>query len=276
MASLTECSVQKPGNVGPLRDFPDLGYGDFIVSSILLGSETSLVANGKKSFGQGILDYALSAKRDIGTNVHLGTAILLMPLAQAAASQSLPVSEEKLRQNLSTVLRSAGQHDSEMVCRAIKETSPSGLQDPCFRDSPVSTLVDMIRDKNLSYLQWMALGAEKDDVAKETVESYPRCFMGAKMLGLRGVKKNVLPLFLHLLSQNPDTLITGTRGRAVAEEISALAKKAISFPVGQGSMDSVALKSLEEYCEAVDANPGTTADMVCASIYIALLTGGKL
>ena len=47
-SAMLECSVDKPGNVGPSHDFDDTSYGDYILSSLMLGEVAGYVESIQK------------------------------------------------------------------------------------------------------------------------------------------------------------------------------------------------------------------------------------
>jgi triphosphoribosyl-dephospho-CoA synthase len=85
-------------------------------------------------------------------------------------------------------------------------------------------------------------------------------------------RKAVVETFLRLLAAVPDTLIARKRGLAAAERVSAGAARVVATG---GARAGAALEafdaSLREDGNAL--NPGTTADLVTAVLFVALLEG---
>ena len=274
LAALLECSVDKPGNVGPSRDFQDTRLSDFFVSALILGEECDKVASGKKGFGQGVYDFVSESLNAISVNAHLGTSILFMPVAMSTRDSALPMDLDALKNRLEWVLEDAGWMESYMVCKAIRAMSPGGLSDPSFYEPSVGELLDDIGANRTSYLCWMSLGREFDGVARETVEGYPMVFRGAeKLMSEDRVRDGVLELYIDILADNPDTLVLGKNGEAVARMVSDMARKALRCSCQEAFVEYVG--ELDTYCAEHSANPGTTADIVGAAIYVALLAGGR-
>ncbi len=84
--------------------------------------------------------------------------------------------------------------------------------------------------------------------------------------------------FLTILAAVPDTLIARKNGKAVAEDVSRRAAGVLSSgggtsPRGRARLDQLA-RDLGD--EAHRLNPGTTADLVAASLFVFLTEGGLL
>ncbi len=268
--------MDKPGNIGPGQDFSDTTYSDFLVSIHIIGKHAELVSLGKETFGEGILGYVRESLEELGMNAHLGTALLLMPLTKTASGLTLPTSTNILRERLRSVLDEAGEAESILVCRAIKEMSPAGLRDPYFVQTSIEEMAKSIEKEGIAYREWMNRGADLDGVAKETTEGYPRVFRYAESMLLKGaIRKNILSTYLEILSEGMDTLVLGTRGEEVAGRICAMAHGALKARSTAVGTFEDRVQELNRYCVEEDANPGTTADLVAASIYVALLCGGR-
>jgi triphosphoribosyl-dephospho-CoA synthase len=80
---------------------------------------------------------------------------------------------------------------------------------------------------------------------------------------------------LNLLARHPDSLIIRKRGQAVAEEGSARAAQVLALGWPHDSAGRVALEELDRWLRADGRrrNPGTTADLVTASLFAALREG---
>ena len=119
----------------------------------------------------------------------------------------------------------------------------------------------------------MAAAAERDSVASEYATGYALTFDLGRPALARALGDGLAPraatveVFLRLLAAVPDTLIARKRGRAAAAEVSAGAARVLA---GQGTPEAFDA-SLRQDGNAL--NPGTTADLVTAVLFIALLEG---
>ncbi len=85
------------------------------------------------------------------------------------------------------------------------------------------------------------------------------------MVSIYGLNDGVVRTFLEALAEVPDSLISAKFGRERALEVSSLAVDAL--------LDSTLNKAREMDCELNnrDMNPGSTADLIAASLFISLL-----
>lgn len=261
LACVLEVSADKPGNITPRHDFADTSYEDMLRSAIALGPE--LGRAGERGVGETVLA-AVRATRDVaGANTNLGIALLLAPLARAAL----------IGQEVGEVLRALTRADAEAAYAAIRSAGAGGLDTPVehdVRDAPTVTLREA-----------MIAAAERDSIAAEYASDFSVTFgLGLPALsraldaGL-GPRAVAVELFLGLLAERPDTLIARKRGRAGAERVSAdagrvLAAGGVRTTAGREAMAQFDA-SLRRDGNAL--NPGTTADLVTAVLFAALLEG---
>jgi triphosphoribosyl-dephospho-CoA synthase len=80
---------------------------------------------------------------------------------------------------------------------------------------------------------------------------------------------------LHLLANHPDSLIARKLGRAVAEEAARRARTVLGAGWPHEPAARTALADLDDWLRADDhrRNPGTTADLVTACLFVALREG---
>jgi triphosphoribosyl-dephospho-CoA synthase len=127
----------------------------------------------------------------------------------------------------------------------------------------------------------MATAAGRDSIASEYVTDYALTFetgipalVAALGDGL-GVREAIVELALRLLDVAPDTLIARRRGAAAAARVSAgardvLAAGGVRTAAGRRTLRSFDA-SLREPGNAL--NPGTTADLVTATVFVGVLEG---
>jgi triphosphoribosyl-dephospho-CoA synthase len=160
------------------------------------------------------------------------------------------------------------------VYAAIRRAAPGGLghadtQD--VADEPTITLLDAMR-----------LAADRDGIAHEYATGFEVTFgTGAPALDrARGAGLSwddaIVETFLTLLAARPDTHVARRSGAALAADISQQARKALASG-GVGS--SAGRRAIEEMDRRMrdsrnTANPGTTADLTAAAIFVVLLGGG--
>lgn len=260
---MLEVAAPKPGNVSRYHDFGDTRFEDFLLSAVAIGA--ALGAAGETGVGETVLRAVRDTRHWVGVNTNLGIILLLAPLARAAAGDAGP-----LRSRLARVLATLTVADAQAVYAAIRLADPGGLgrvdaQD--VREEPAVTLRDA-----------MALAAERDTIAREYVTDYDVTF-GLAVPALRRVRAcglgwpaAALESYLRVLAEVPDTLIARKRGPVAARAVSERARQVL----GAGEAGS------PERARAADAfdselrgdanrlNPGATADLVAAALFVAL------
>jgi triphosphoribosyl-dephospho-CoA synthase len=127
----------------------------------------------------------------------------------------------------------------------------------------------------------MASAAGRDAIASEYVTDFALTFetgipalVAALGDGL-AVRDAIVELALRLLDAAPDTLIARKRGAAAAARVSAGARDVL----GAGGVRTAAgRRALEDFDASLRQpdnalNPGTTADLVTATLFAALVEG---
>jgi triphosphoribosyl-dephospho-CoA synthase len=267
LACVLEASAEKPGNITPRHDFADTSYEDMLRSGIALGPELARAA--ERGVGETVLAGVQATRRVAGANTNLGIALLLAPLARAA----LTGGGGSLRAGVGDVLGALTLDDAVAAYEAIRLAGAGGLDEPVEHDVRAAPTVGL-RDA-------MAAAAERDSVAAEYAFGFALTFdLGLPALrralddGLRA-RPAIVEAFLALLAALPDTLVARKRGRAAAERVSARAAAVVD---AGGVRTEAGRAALADFDAALRAdgnalNPGTTADLVTAVLFVALLEG---
>jgi triphosphoribosyl-dephospho-CoA synthase len=283
IACLLEVSAPKPGNVNRLYDFADLHFEDFLLSAAAIGP--AMGAAGKFSVGRTILRAIQDTRQVVSTNTNLGIVLLLAPLAKAAARLDTgqkvtthPKDKLKLlREKLKEILFGLTVEDAQQVYAAIRLAQAGAL-------GQVSE-GDVAEEPEISLLEAMALAQERDAIAREYVSGYAISFEIGYPALVEAYHKSgdltqaIVQAYLTILSQVPDTLIARKRGIEMAKQVSlwsadALAAGGVLTPQGQEQIANLDRRLREGGNHSL--NPGTTADLTCAAIFIFLVCGEDL
>jgi triphosphoribosyl-dephospho-CoA synthase len=258
LACVLEASAEKPGNITPRHDFADTSYEDMLRSAVALGPELGRAA--ERGVGDTVLAAVRATQRVAGANTNLGIALLLAPLARAALLGGV-----SLRERTEEVLHGLTLDDARGAYAAIRAAGAGGLDETVehdVRDEPTLALRDA-----------MAAAAERDSVAAEYATGFALTFERGLPALTRALDAGLGPrpatvrLFLELLAAVPDTLIARKRGPCAAEQVSADAARVLAGRASVEAFDA----SLRRDGNAL--NPGTTADLVTAVLFVALLDG---
>jgi triphosphoribosyl-dephospho-CoA synthase len=264
-ACLLEASAAKPGNVSPGHDFHDTRFEDFVLSALAIGP--ALARAPEAGVGATVLDAMRDTRRVVSVNTNLGIVLLLAPLACAASSPE----GGTLRSRLSSVLAGLTVADAQAVHAAIRLVNPGGLGEAEAEDvrlEPTRTLRET-----------MGLAAQRDTIAREYVTDYDVTFRIAlpalrreRAAGL-GWVPGALEAYLETLAEVPDTLIGRKEGPPAARAVSARAREVLSSGFAS-SLERIRAQEAfdtELRSRGNRLNPGTTADVVAAALFVAML-----
>jgi triphosphoribosyl-dephospho-CoA synthase len=264
VACIWEATARKPGNVHRFRDFDDATYPDFLLSAAALAPV--LAAAPGRRVGATVLEGVRATRRVVRSNTNLGIVLLLAPLA------AVPEGED-LRTGLNHVLAGLDVEDTRQVYEAIRLAAPGGLgrvPEQDVRDEPTQPL-----------RQVMALAAGRDLVARQYANGFAEVFDDGVPALLTGLERSgslegaIIWGHLHLLARHPDTLIARKRGPAEAAEAAARAGAVLAAQWPHDRAGWAALADLDAWlrAEGHQRNPGATADLVTACLFVLLREG---
>jgi triphosphoribosyl-dephospho-CoA synthase len=259
-ACIWEATARKAGNVHPERDFADLTYLDFLVSADAIAPALAE----DLPVGERVLQAIRETRKVVATNTNLGIVLLLAPLA--AVPQETP-----LRPGVEAVLRYLDVADSRAVFEAIRLAVPGGIgevETQDVRDEPTLPLRDI-----------MALAQDRDLIARQYANGFADVFdLGVPALlgGLRrghDLETAIQGCHLHWLATLPDSLILRKRGRAEADEACRRARAVLKSGWPGTNRDAYVSFDVWLRGDGHARNPGTSADLVAACLFVALREG---
>jgi triphosphoribosyl-dephospho-CoA synthase len=264
IACMLEVSARKPGNVHRFRDFEDSTYLDFLLSAAAIAEPMDRA----REWGVGltVLRAVEATRRIVETNTNLGMVLLLAPLAAIEGGKDL-------RQGVAEVVGAATVDDARYVYRAIRLARPGGLgrvPEQDVADEPTVTLLDAMR-----------LAADRDLVARQYANGFADVFevalpaLRSALAGGRPLETAIVAAHLALLAERRDTLIGRKRGPAEADEASRRATEVLhaGWPDTPEGHDRWAAFDAWLRAEGSARNPGATADLITAALFIALGDG---
>jgi triphosphoribosyl-dephospho-CoA synthase len=266
LACLLEVSAPKPGNVSPDRHFHDTRYEDFLASAVAIGP--ALAGAAQHPVGATIRIAVDATLRWTRSNTNLGIVLLLVPIARAALS-----SGGTLRERLSRVLHETTVEDASEVYAAIRRARPGGLGE--------SATEDVAGPPSVTLQQAMALAADRDAIAREYVTDFALTFETG-VPALRAARREGLAwtdaavdAYLALLDKAVDTHIARKLGSDEARKVSSRAREIRDAGGARSEEGRNRLAALD--AELRDPrnrrNPGTTADLTCAALFVVILEG---
>jgi triphosphoribosyl-dephospho-CoA synthase len=267
LACLLEVSAPKPGNVSPGRHFADLRYEDFLASAVAIGEP--MAGAGERGVGSTVRLAIEATAKLTRSNTNLGIVLLFAPLARAAA-----LAGTSLHHALKQVLDRTTVEDAREAYVAIRQARPGGLDRAESQDvstEPTITLVDVMR-----------LAAHRDTIASEYATGFEVTFRTA-VPALERARRDGLPwddavveTFLTLLAAVPDTHIARRSGVALAADVTERAHQVLAAGGVRSEGGRRAIEDMDRGLRDArnSGNPGTTADLTAAAIFVVLLGGG--
>lgn len=259
-ACILDVATFKPGNVSFRYAFADMSAVDFLLSAAAIAP---ILDNAPlRRIGDTILDCIRATRRVTSVNTNLGIVLLLAPLASVQPQLDL-------RGGIMRALVRLDVADARTAYEAIRLANPGGLG--TVPDQDVSG------EPSVNLREAMGLAADRDLVARQYVNDFKEVFEGVEILReeLRApvvFPWPVLKTYLRLLATHPDSLIARKFGVETAREAMRRARLVFgtSYPSG---VDTDALRELQDWLSqprSSPRNPGTTADLLTASLFVAL------
>jgi triphosphoribosyl-dephospho-CoA synthase len=253
-----EVRARKPGNVHPEASFTGTRAQHFLESAAAIREPLT----SGLTVGEAILAAVRATKNAVGQNTNLGIILLLAPLAAAP-----------LREGVRGILSTLTIADAEATFRAIRLAAPGGLGDAAEQDVQSAPTVTL--------LEAMALAADRDRIARQYTTGFEDVFefgvphLAAGFDRFQSVEAAIIDTHLAWLAAAPDSLIVRKNGPAVAEDVRRRAE-AVQDLGGIGTETGLrAVQAFDAHLrsDGNKLNPGTTADLIAASLFAALCDG---
>jgi triphosphoribosyl-dephospho-CoA synthase len=260
-ACIFDVSTFKPGNVSVLYGFADMTAIDFLLSAAAIAPILDQAPT--RRVGDTILDCIRATRSVTKVNTNLGIVLLLTPLACVQPHLDL-------RGGVMGTLMRLDVADARAAYEAIRLARPGGLGTVAEQD--------VASEPTVSLREAMALAADRDLVARQYVNDFEQVFEGAEILReeLRTPEPEigtvVVRLYLRLLAKYPDSLIARKLGPQAAAAISQEARRIVQSQADWG-FEPGSIGRFGEWLRKKwghPCNPGTTADLVTASLFVAL------
>jgi triphosphoribosyl-dephospho-CoA synthase len=261
VACIWEVMARKVGNVHPTAAFAATTATDFLLSVVALG--TPFQDRCGRGVGLAVWAAVEATQELVGQNTNLGIALLTAPLIAVSGSHDF-------RGHIGRVLNSLTVDDAECVYKAIRLANPGGLG-----DAPEQ---DVHTEPTVTLLEAMKLAADRDLIARQYANNYADVFdLGVPAFTSAFAKYDcveaaVISCQLAWMAAFPDSLIARKRGLAVAEDVQRRVRHILSLgglDTREGRRAGVELDA-HLRSDGNKLNPGTTADLVAACLFVAL------
>ena len=261
-----EATAEKPGNVHPGASFPDLDHAELVAAGRAIAP--AIEAAPSQPLGRTILAAVSASRRVTRSNANLGIILAIAPLASVPGAE---IGRPFRPDDVAAVLRRLTHEDAADTWEAIALAAPGGMGRRGRWDLAGPPPDDL--------LAAMAAAAPHDQIARLWTEGWGSLEDGlvsdllAEVATGLPLEEGIVRGFLRQLAREPDTLIARRHGPDVAAEVSRRAAAVIG-QTGASWRDAAAAfdRSLRHPRRI---NPGTTADLCAAALYI-LLRDGRL
>jgi len=275
LAMILEVSgTPKPGNIDRDHDYVSTRYEDFLASAVGVYPIMEKACK-EGGIGSSILEASGESVRwQGGGNTHFGAYILLFPLIKAAVRGPI----ENLRENAIDIVKETTVEDAIDFYRAFSmvDVRMKKREDLAEGDRELDVgskgAPEELRRRGMTMFDVMSLSAKNDMVAREWVDGFRRSFEAAdKIYGKREtstMNDATVLSYLELLAAEPDTLVAKKYDMNKAIYVQGLAIDVLER--------RMTLKELSQRLFFEKINPGSTADIIIAGLFIALLNGMKV
>lgn len=274
-----DVGVRKPGNVSVQSSGHGMDAALFLASA--QAAAGPLCAAGARVGAR--VEGAVKATWAVaGCNTNLGILLLCAPLASALERYPQVSTPDALRAALAEVLADLDRDDARAAYRAIAQANPGGLGTAAAQD---------VRDEpSIDLRSAMALAAERDSIARQYVDGYALVFdtglaaLGCASLSVADARFEgrvdpatvtaVQRAYLALMGTVPDSHIVRKRGAAIADAVMHQAQAWLARARAGVALDAdPAFHAWDATLKADGINPGTTADLLVASMMVAGCVG---
>ncbi len=262
LAIVWEVTASKPGNVYRNADFEDVSYADFLTGAVVIGPPMEQAV--EWGVGRALLAAVQATHNAVASNTNLGTLLLFAPLA--AVDPDAP-----LAAGVGQVLARLTEDDTRLVYEAIRIAQPGGMGHANRAD------VREKRPPDIPLVAAMEDARERDNVARQYVTDFELVFETANQIALAvlspmSLSEAIVHAFLQLLAQWPDSLIARKCDLATAQDVSNRAALIIDKFAPGSDQYVKAVGQLDFFLRTSyhHLNPGTTADLVAAALFVLL------
>lgn len=256
LACLWEATAAKPGNVYRGADFDDMTYADFLTSAAAIGPVFDRC--GHLGLGGTVLEAVRATRRVVEVNTNLGTLLLLGPLALAGGNAA----------KAAEVVEAATGEDTSAVYEAIRLAMPGGMGEVAEGDVSL--------EPEHSLVEAMQLAADRDLVARQYTGGFAEVSAAAEAIvkhRLHGASLHdaIVATFLGLLAEHGDSLVARKVGADVSRQAAQRAAAVLEHLPGTPEF-AAGVADLDFWLRADGhrRNPGTTADLIAAALFVLL------
>jgi triphosphoribosyl-dephospho-CoA synthase len=253
--------------VFPGRPFKDLSHQDFMVAAEV----TAECFSRRPRVSECMLEAIEQTTRRCPSNVNLGIVLLLGPLVgadwileAAAEPNQVQRSSSQWRDAIARQLEQFDETDGRNVYRTIRQASAGGLGRVDTMDvHDDSGRVDLVAAMNAA--------ADRDRIARQYANGFADVLdrvtgeLLESITEAEDLLQGICRAHVKMLAADPDSLISRKNGKREAVHVQSLARAVdLDDPASYEVLDKLLRDSRHRL------NPGTTADLIAAGLYLLL------
>lgn len=257
-ACVAEATAEKPGNVHGGAAFDDMTWRDMMVSAMVTAPVFDAAV--ERAVGRTVYDAVAATREAVGVNTNLGIVLLLGPLCAAAGDDSHE--DDSLERGVIRVLDALTDDDTRLVYDAIQLAAPGGLG--------TADLADVHDEPTMGLVDAMRLAADRDAVARQYAEQFHDVFhvIAPRLVALTesgaAWGDAIIRAHVEQMARGADTLIARKCGGQIAGESQRRAADVVAGGSSVEQLDAWLRQGRPR------RNPGATADLVTAGIFVAM------
>ena len=282
---LEVCATPKPGNVDRDHNYPDTHFEHFLASAVSVYPVLKKASADNKDIGKYIHEAVVeSAKWQSGGNTHFGAFILLIPLVMGAGKlrtqmNGSPDIFHGLEQCTMKLVKDTSTDDSVELYKAFSKVGVR-INDVDDLDLADPASIDVIRSRGTTLYQLMEISSSYDMIAREWTTGFQLTFKCANSILEKymsmSINDTLVWTFLEILAGNPDTFIRTKFDLERAKEVSGRARHIVERINSYGFENAKPdIEQFDEQLLSEGVNPGSTADIIIAGLFVALVGGLK-
>ena len=282
---LEVCATPKPGNVDRDHNYPDTHFEHFLASAVSVYPVLKKASADNKDIGKYIHEAVVeSAKWQSGGNTHFGAFILLIPLVMGAGKlrtqmNGSPDIFHGLEQCTMELVKDTSTDDSVELYKAFSKAGVR-INDVDDLDLADPASIDVIRSRGTTLYQLMEISSSYDMIAREWTTGFQLTFKCANSILEKymsmSINDTLVWTFLEILAGNPDTFIRTKFDLERAKEVSGRARHIVERINSYGFENAKPdIEQFDEQLLSEGVNPGSTADIIIAGLFVALVGGLK-
>ena len=263
IASILEATARKPGNVSPRKSFEDLSYDELCNAAIAIAPILDKAAT--TPLGKTIRNAVTQSQIKTRSNANLGIIIAIVPLVAGSKSPNVFLSAD----GADTAINKSDSQDALDIYAAIKQANTKSLgtrNKYDIQNAPPQSIREAMRHA--------ATTEPQDSIAALWGFGYQSLWDNAvsdlKNYETRAEswEQAIVNTALAQLARTPDSLITRRHGIQESLRVSSEAAALLALPE-QDRFSAIEAFDwrLRHPCRI---NPGTTADLVAAALYVHL------